>query len=72
MHQQYENCQIIITVNNNYYYKIAYSYNNNTTFQDLIEYFSSLFPSLEICPCYDFFFFFNQKKFIDKKQREKF
>ena len=54
MHQQYENCQIIITVNNNYYYKIAYSYNNNTTFQDLIEYFSSLFPSLEICPCYDF------------------
>ena len=67
MHQQYENCQIIITVNNNYYYKIAYSYNNNTTFQDLIEYFSSLFPSLEICPCYDFSIESNHKKNKIKK-----
>ena len=67
MHQQYENCQIIITVNNNYYYKIAYSYNNSTTFQDLIEYFSSLFPSLEICPCYDFSIESNHKKNKIKK-----
>ena len=67
MHQQYENCQIIITVNNNHYYKIAYSYNNNTTFQDLIEYFSSLFPSLEICPCYDFSIESNHKKNKIKK-----
>ena len=67
MQQQYENCQIIITVNNNHYYKIAYSYNNNTTFQDLIEYFSSLFPSLEICPCYDFSIESNHKKNKIKK-----
>ena len=54
MQQHYENCQMIITINNNFYYKIAYSYNINTTFQDLLEYFSSLFPSLDVCPCYDF------------------
>ena len=53
MQQQYENCQMIITINN-YYYKIVYSYNINTTFQDLLEYFAFLFPSLNVCQCYEF------------------
>ena len=35
-------------------YSFYYSYNKNSTFLDLLEYFSYLFPELEICQCYGF------------------
>ena len=35
-------------------YKFYYSYNNKSTFLDLLEYFSYLFPELEICQCFEF------------------
>ena len=35
-------------------YNFYYSYNNNSTFLDLLEYFSYLFPELEICQCFGF------------------
>ena len=35
-------------------YRFYYSYNNNSIFLDLLEYFSYLFPELELCQCYGF------------------
>ena len=35
-------------------YRFYYSYNNNSSFLDLLEYFSYLFPELELCQCYGF------------------
>ena len=35
-------------------YRFYYSYNNNSNFLDLLEYFSYLFPELELCQCYGF------------------
>ena len=43
-----------LTINNTSSFKIYYSYNNNTTFQDLLEYLARLFTSLNICDCYQF------------------
>ena len=33
-------------------YKFYYSYNANSTFDDLLESFSYYYPNLQICPCY--------------------
>ena len=49
----YTNCEINISKDNQIY-SIAYTFNYSTTFQDLLEYFSYLYPSLKICQCYDF------------------
>lgn len=49
----YTNSKINIFVKHNTY-SFSYSYNKDTTFQDLIEYFSYLCPSLNICQCYHF------------------
>ena len=49
----YTNCEINISKDNQIY-SIAYTFNHSTTFQDLLEYFSYLYPSLKICQCYDF------------------
>jgi len=35
-------------------YKFYYSYNSNSSFLDLLEYFSYLFPELEVCQCFEF------------------
>ena len=35
-------------------YRFYYSYNNKSSFLDLLEYFSYLFPELELCQCYGF------------------
>ena len=56
----FTNCKIDILVNDKTY-SIYYSYNDNTTFQDLLEYFSFLIPSLNICQCYNFQAFENKK-----------
>ena len=48
------NCTINISLNNQMF-SIVYTINQNTTFQDLLEYFAySIYPSLKICQCYDF------------------
>ena len=47
------NCQINISMNMKTY-SINYAYTKNTTFQDLLEYFSYLYPELKICQCYHF------------------
>ena len=45
----------IININlNNKVYTIHYSYRNDMTFQDLLEYFAYLCPELNICQCYHF------------------
>ena len=49
----HKNCQINITVNDKTY-SISYSYRNDSTFQDLLEYFAFLYPVLNICQCYHF------------------
>ena len=49
----YTNYEINISKDNQIY-SIAYTFNYSTTFQDLLEYFSYLYPSLKICQCYDF------------------
>ena len=55
----FTNCKINISVNNKNY-EIYYSYNEKTTFQDLLEYFIFLIPSLKLCQCYRFHFFENK------------
>ena len=35
-------------------YKYNYSYNENTTFSDLLESFAFNYANLSICPCYKF------------------
>ena len=45
--------QINIVIGNNKH-KINYSYNNYTTYQDLLEYVYSLFPNYNLCPCFIF------------------
>ena len=47
------NCTINISLNNQMF-SIVYTINQNTTFQDLLEYFAYNYPSLKICQCYDF------------------
>ena len=47
------NCLINISINMKTY-SINYAYTKNTTFQDLLEYFSYLYPELNICQCYHF------------------
>ena len=47
------NCTINISLNNQMF-SIVYTINQNKTFQDLLEYFAYLYPSLKICQCYDF------------------
>ena len=49
----FTNWIISITLNNKTY-TIHYSYRNNMTFQDLLEYFAYLCPELNICQCYHF------------------
>ena len=43
-----------IIINNTSSFKIYYSYNKYTTFQDLLEYLARLIPSFNICNCYEF------------------
>ena len=40
---------------NGIYLSFSYSFNKNTKFSNLTEYISSLYPNLEICPCYSFY-----------------
>ena len=54
----FTNCKINISVKKETY-EIYYSYTEETTFQDLLEYFSFLLPSLKICQCYRFHIFEN-------------
>ena len=49
----FDKCKIKIFIKNEVY-PFHYSYNRDTTFQDLLEYFSFLFPKLNICECYHF------------------
>ena len=50
---QFEGIKINISVNA-LKYGFYYSFNNNATFSDLLEYFSFLVPHLNICTCYQF------------------
>ena len=49
----FTNWKINITVKNKVY-PIHYSYRNDMTFQDLLEYFAFLCPSLNVCQCFHF------------------
>ena len=65
------NCTINISLNNQMF-SIAYTINQNTTFQDLLEYFAySIYPSLKICQCYDFEIMLNNYNYycIEKKSK---
>ena len=65
------NCTINISLNNQMF-SIVYTINQNTTFQDLLEYFAySIYPSLKICQCYDFEIMLNNYNYycIEKKSK---
>ena len=64
------NCTINISLNNQMF-SIAYTINQNTTFQDLLEYFAYTYPSLKICQCYDFEIMLNNYNYycIEKKSK---
>ena len=46
--------------------KFNYSYNNDTKYQDLLEYVYSLFHNFNLCPCY---IFANQYDYINSDTR---
>ena len=58
----FTNCKINITVDK-YTYSIYYTYNPSTDLYDLLEYFSYIFPKLNICNCYKFYAFKDQQLF---------
>ena len=64
------NCTINISLNNQMF-SIACTINQNTTFQDLLEYFAYSYPSLKICQCYDFEIMLNNYNYycIEKKSK---
>ena len=64
------NCTINISLNNQMF-SIVYTINQNKTFQDLLEYFAYLYPSLKICQCYDFEIMLNNYNYycIEKKSK---
>ena len=64
------NCTINISLNNQMF-SIAGTINQNTTFQDLLEYFAYTYPSLKICQCYDFEIMLNNYNYycIEKKSK---
>ena len=64
------NCTINISLNNQMF-SIAGTINQNTTFQDLLEYFAYNYPSLKICQCYDFEIMLNNYNYycIEKKSK---
>ena len=64
------NCTINISLNNQMF-SIVYTINQNKTFQDLLEYFAYLYPSLKICQCYDFEIMLNNFNFYSIEKESK-
>jgi len=64
------NCTINISLNNQMF-SIVFTINQNTTFQDLLEYFAYLYPSLKICQCYDFEIMLNNFNFYSIEKESK-
>ena len=64
------NCTINISLNNQMF-SIVCTINQNTTFQDLLEYFASIYPSLKICQCYDFEIMLNNFNFYSIEKESK-
>ena len=64
------NCTINISLNNQMF-TIFYTINQNTTFQDLLEYFAYSYPSLKICQCYDFEIMLNNFNFYSIEKESK-
>ena len=62
----FEKLKIDLSINN-LEYKFYYSCNQNTTFSDLLEYFSSLVPYLDVCKCYKFLASKDKKNSKEKK-----
>ena len=50
---EFEKLKINLSINN-LEYLFYYSCNQDTTFNDLLEYFSYLVPYLNVCKCYQF------------------
>ena len=46
--------------------EFLYPFNDNTTFEDLIEFISYFYKDYDICPCFEFHI---QSKFINKKDK---
>ena len=61
---EYTNCDINITINDQSF-SIAYTFSPSTSFQDLLEYFVYLYPSLKLCQCYDFKVILNNFDYFD-------
>ena len=55
----YENAKIQVFIPNLKYITLYYSYNAETTFQDLLEYIAYLFPENDICDCHKFTYYNN-------------
>ena len=68
----YENAKIQVYIPTLKYITLYYSYNAETTFQDLLEYIAYLFPENDICDCHKFAYHNNHyKNEISKNYRIK-
>ena len=57
------NVKIQLTIGNGIPETIFYSFNNNTTFEDLLEYIIYLFPDKKICHCFYFSYYYKYKDY---------
>ena len=57
------NYKIKIIFRKNYHQTIFYSFNENTTFDDLLEYIAYLIKDENICHCFIFSYYYNYKSY---------
>ena len=57
------NVKIQLTIGNGITETIYYSFNNNTSFEDLLEYIIYLFPDKKICHCFYFSYYYKYKDY---------
>ena len=57
------NCKIKVIFGKNYLQTIFYSFNENTTFDDLLEYIAYLIKDENICHCFIFSYYYNYKSY---------
>ena len=63
--------KIKINIENDRNISFDYIYNQNSTFEDLLEFTLNIFPESNICPCFEFKYQNNKKKLIDINKNSK-
>ena len=63
--------QLKINIENDNNISFNYAYNQNSTFGDLLEFTSNIFPESNICPCFKFQYKSKNQKLSDINKKSK-